>query len=51
MEYLAKMYADLVEASERALTQEDATRLGVPMVPAFIRTKVIAEIERRQAAA
>lgn len=48
---MAVLYADLVEASERALTQEDATRLGVPMVPAFIRTKTIAEIERRQAAA
>ena len=29
------------------LTRDDATRLGVPMVPAFLRTKVIVEIERR----
>ncbi len=48
---MVSLYADLVEFGERALTQDDATRLGVPMVPAFIRTKVIAEIERRQAAA
>lgn len=48
---MVSLYADLVEFGVRAVTQEDATRLGVPMVPAFLRVKVVAEIERRQAAA
>ena len=45
---IVKTYADLVELKLRAVTEQDAQDWGVPMVPAFIRTKVIAEIERRQ---
>lgn len=44
------MYADLVELQLRALTVEDAQAWGVPIVPAFLRVRVEAEVLKRQAA-
>lgn len=51
MEYLVKMYADLVELKLRAITEQDAQDWGVPIAPIRYRQKVIDELERRQAAA
>lgn len=46
---MVAMYADLVEGQLRALTEEEAQAWGCPMVPAFLREKVKAEIEKREA--
>lgn len=42
------VYADLVELGLRALNQQDATAWNCPIVPAFLREKVQAEINRRE---
>lgn len=41
------VYADLVELGLRALTTEDAVAFNCPIVPAFLRAQVKAEIEKR----
>lgn len=48
---IVKMYADLVQQQKRALTTEDAETWGVPLVPAYIRVRVEAELASRQTAA